>query len=147
MAQWFENGYVVDDESARVDRDLVYGWLSTDAYWWSGGLERSVFERAVDNSLNFTALDGSGAVVGFARLVTDRATFAYLADVYVAAEHRARGVGNLLTRASVEHPDVATCRRMMLATNDAHEVYGRHGYTALAAPERFMERHRPAASS
>ncbi len=145
MARWFGDGYVVDDDPAVVDRALVYRWLRTDAYWWSGGLERSVFDRAVDHSLNLSARTESGTFVGFARLVTDRSTFAYLADVYVAAEHRGRGVGNLLTRTAVSHPAVATCRRMLLVTSDAHGVYARHGFTAITAPERFMERHGPVA--
>jgi GNAT superfamily N-acetyltransferase len=150
MTQWPGTGpsagYLIDDDPRRVDRDRLFGWLSTDAYWWSGGLDRPVLERAVDHSLNLSVLAGE-AFVGFARLVTDRASFAYLADVYVDAAHRGRGLGGLLTRVALAHPELATCRRFLLATADAHQIYERAGFAALARPDRFMEVHRPAAAA
>jgi GNAT superfamily N-acetyltransferase len=140
------DGYVITDDPAAVDRERLYGWLSTDAYWWSGGLSRRVFDEALDHSVCFSALTTSGTFVGFGRMVTDRATFAYWADVYVASAHRGRGLGQRLTRVALEHPSVATCRRIMLATRDAHTVYQRTGFGALSDPSMLMEISRPSAA-
>ena len=140
------SGYVITDDPDAIDRDQLFSWLATDAYWWSGGLSRRVFDEAIENSMCFSALTASGAFVGFGRMVTDRATFAYWADVYVAAAHRGRGLGQRLTRSALEHPALATCRRVMLATRDAHSVYRRTGFAALADPATFMEISRPSAS-
>lgn len=139
--------YVVTDEPGAIDRDRLFGWLQSDSYWWSGGLHRSVFDAAVDHSLCFSALTRDGDFVGFGRMVTDRATFAFWADVYVAAAHRGRGLGQALTSAAIDHPALATCRRILLATRDAHEVYARHGFGPLAAPSTFMEISRPDAGA
>jgi len=109
------NDYVITDDPAAIDRDLLFTWLTTDAYWWSGGLSRQVFDEALDNSICFSALTGSGAFVGFGRMVTDQATFAYWADVYVASAHRGRGLGQRLTRSALEHPALTTCRRILRA--------------------------------
>jgi GNAT superfamily N-acetyltransferase len=140
------DGYVVTDDPGAVDRDRLFTWLVTDAYWWSGGLRRGVFDEALDNSLCFSALTTSGTFVGFGRMVTDRATFAYWADVYVDSAHRGRGLGQRLTRFALVHPALATCRRILLATRDAHAVYQRTGFGALADPSMLMEVSRPAAA-
>ena len=126
---------------AEVDLDVVHGFLSTQAYWCPG-IPRAVVERAMDHSLCFSAfLDG--AQVGFARVVTDRATFAYLADVFVLPAARGRGVSKAILAAVMAEPALASVRRFLLATSDAHGLYAAHGFTALARPERFMERYRP----
>jgi GNAT superfamily N-acetyltransferase len=139
-------GYVVTDETDAIDRDRLFGWLS-GSYWWSGGLHRSVLDAALDHSLCFSVLTADGAFVGFGRMVTDHATFAYWADVYVDPGHRGRGLGGALTAHALEHPALATCRRILLATRDAHEVYARHGFAPLADPSIFMEISRPGAGS
>jgi len=131
-------GYVVTDDPAVIDRDRLFGWL-TDSYWWAGGLHRSVLDVALDHSLCFSVLTDAGDFVGFGRMVTDRASFAYWADVYVDDAHRGRGLGRALTKAALDHPDLATCRRILLATRDAHEVYAAHGFVPLADPAVFME--------
>jgi GNAT superfamily N-acetyltransferase len=141
------NGYTLDDDPARVDRDRLYGWLSTDAYWWSGGLARQVLDAALDASVTLSVLDPGGEFVGFGRLVTDRATFAYWCDVYIGRQHRGRGLGQQLTRHALAHPAAATCRRVILATRDAHSVYERAGFSPLAQPEVFMEVVRPDAAA
>ncbi len=128
-------------DSARVDRDRVYGWLSREAYW-SIGIDRGVFERALDHSLLASAF-ADEVQIAFARVVTDRATFAWLCDVYVDTAHRGRGVGMRLVGAIVEHPDLQGLRRWALRTRDAHPLYERFGFTTLADPPRFMERHNP----
>jgi GNAT superfamily N-acetyltransferase len=138
--------YVVTDEPGAIDRDRLFGWLS-GSYWWSGGLHRSVFDAALENSLCFSVLTADGAFVGFGRMVTDRATFAFWADVYVDPRHRGRGLGQALTAQALEHPALASCRRILLATRDAHEVYARHGFGPLPDPTIFMEISRPEAGS
>ena len=130
--------YVVTDDPGAIDRGRLFGWLES-SYWWSGGLHRSVLDAALDHSLCFSALTSDGDFVGFGRMVTDRATFAYWADVYVDAAHRGRGLGQALTSVAIDHPELATCRRILLATRDAHEVYARHGFAPLADPAIFME--------
>ena len=139
--------YVVTDEPGAIDRDRLFGWLQSDSYWWSGGLHRSVFDTAIDHSLCVSALTREGEFVAFGRMVTDRATFAYWADVFVAVDHRGRGLGRALTSQALDHPALATCRRILLATRDAHEVYARHGFGPLADPSTFMEISRPDAGA
>lgn len=128
-------------DPARVDRDRVHRWLSREAYW-SIGIDRRVFDRALDHSLPASAFAGE-VQVAFARIVTDRATFAWLCDVYVDAAHRGRGLGTRLIAAIVEHPELQGLRRWALRTRDAHPLYERFGFTALADPPGFMERHNP----
>jgi GNAT superfamily N-acetyltransferase len=126
----------VTTDPARVDRDLAYEFLSQS--YWSKGIPRHVFERAIANSLCFSLYEGDDQV-GFARVVTDRATFAYLADVFVLPSHRGRGLAKLLMEAVVAHSDLQGLRRWVLATRDAHGLYARYGFTPLQAPDRFME--------
>ncbi len=128
-------------DPTRIDRDLVYGWLSREAYW-SVGIDRSVFERALANSI-VASVFSSGRQVAFARVVTDRATFAWLCDVFVAQTARGKGIGTRLVAAIVEHPDLQGLRRWGLRTRDAHDLYRRFGFTPLAEPQRAMERHNP----
>jgi GNAT superfamily N-acetyltransferase len=138
--------YVVTDEPEAIDRDRLFGWL-VSSYWWSGGLHRSVLDTALDHSLCFSALTTDGEFVGFGRMVTDRASFAYWADVVVDEPHRGRGLGGALTSVAVGHPALGTCRRLLLATRDAHGVYARHGFAPLADPAVFMEISRPHAGA
>ncbi|HEY3218431.1 MAG TPA: GNAT family N-acetyltransferase [Candidatus Limnocylindria bacterium] len=133
-------GYAVGD-LRPVHRDAVYRFLSQDAYW-SEGLPRDVFDRSIENSLNFAAVAGE-KVVGFARVVTDRATFAWLCDVFVLAEHRGKGVSKLLMDAVMAHRDLARVRNFMLATRDAHGLYAKYGFAPLAEPGRWMAIRRP----
>lgn len=132
---------VVSSDPRRLDRDLIHRFLSGEAYW-SKGIPRDVLERAIDGSIPFGAYDGEEQV-GFARAVTDRATFAYLADVFVLESHRGRGVGKLLVEAALAHEDLQGLRRWMLMTRDAHGLYAQYDFKPLAAPERAMERHDP----
>jgi GNAT superfamily N-acetyltransferase len=132
-------------DPARIDRDRVHGWLSREAYW-SPGLDRVVFDRAVANSLVASAFEG-GEQVAFARVVTDRATYAWLCDVFVDEAARGRGVGRRLVGALLAHPDLQGLRRWSLRTRDAHGLYGRFGFSPVAAPERLMERHNPQAGA
>lgn len=127
--------------AARADLGVVHGFLSEQAYWCPG-IPRAVVEKALANSLCFSAWR-DGAQVGFARVVTDRATFAYLADVFVLPPHRGQGIATALMDAVMAHPDLQSLRRFLLATSDAHALYARYGFTAIARADRFMERYRP----
>ena len=132
--------YTVSDDPARIDLDAVHAYIGRS--YWARGIPREVMARAIAGSLCFGLYQGE-TQVGFARLVTDRATFAYLADVYVLEEHRGQGLSKLLMAAIVDHPDTQGLRRWLLATRDAHGLYRGFGFTPLSAPERFMERADP----
>jgi GNAT superfamily N-acetyltransferase len=124
-----------------ADRDLVYRFLSHEAYW-SQGLPREVFDAAVANSLSFAAYAGD-ELVGYSRVVTDRATFAWLCDVFVLPAHRGNGISKQLMDAVMAHPDLARVRNFMLATRDAHGLYAKYGFAPLAEPARWMAIRRP----
>jgi GNAT superfamily N-acetyltransferase len=132
--------YEISTDRARLDIGAIHAFL-TQSYW-SPGIPRATVERAIANSLCFGAFQ-QGAQVGFARVVTDRTTFAYLCDVYVLEEHRGRGLAQQLMTRVVEHPDLQGLRRILLATRDAHGLYAKFGFKPLAAPEVMMEVHRP----
>ena len=133
--------YEVSADATRLNLDVIHGYL-TQSYW-SPGISHQVVERAVANSLCFGVYAGDGSQVGFARLITDRATYAYLADVFVLEAHRGRGLSKLLMEAIVAHPELQNLRRWTLATRDAHQLYARYGFTPVAKPARLMERHDP----
>jgi GNAT superfamily N-acetyltransferase len=133
-------GYVVSTDPDRLDVDRIHGFLST-AYW-STGIPRDVVQRSIDNSLPFGLYSPAGEQAGFARVVTDRATYAYLGDVYVESAHRGRGLGKFLVSCVLGHPELQGLRRWALATADAHGLYARHGFRPPANPDShlFIER-------
>jgi GNAT superfamily N-acetyltransferase len=131
------DGAEVSDDPARLDFDVVHGYLTRS--YWSPGIARDRVERAARHSLAFGLYD-AGVQIGYARVVTDRTTFAYLADVFVLEAHRGRGLGVFLVESVLGHPEVQGLRRWMLATRDAHGLYARFGFTALADPATMMER-------
>lgn len=138
--------YEIDDDPGRIDLDVVHGFLTTS--YWAAGVPRDVVARSVANSLVLGLYHGGGEVgqgaqVGLTRVVTDRATFAWVADVFVLPGHRGRGLAHWMIETLLTHPDMAGMRRFMLATSDAHQVYADCGFTPLAAPGRFMEITRP----
>ena len=120
----------------RIDCDVVHRFLA--ASYWAAGIPRATVERALEGSLNF-GLYRDGVQVGFARFVTDGATFAYLADVFVLPDQRGQGLGQWLVGTALTHPALRGLRRILLATRDAHALYARFGFEPLARPERFME--------
>ncbi|HQZ30783.1 MAG TPA: GNAT family N-acetyltransferase [Arenimonas sp.] len=131
----------ISGDFADVDLDVVHGFLSRDAYWCRG-ITRDRVERAARHSLCFSALL-DGAQVGFARVVTDRATFGYLADVFVLPAHRGQGISQAMMAAILAHPELQGLRRFLLATSDAHGLYAKYDFQPITRPERFMERYRP----
>ncbi|ADB35038.1 GCN5-related N-acetyltransferase [Kribbella flavida DSM 17836] len=134
--QWTSGEFVADDDPARIDLDVVHGFLRT-AYW-SPGVPREVVRKAVAGSLCLGVYASDGTQVGFARAVTDRATFAWIADVFVQEQYRGHGLGRFVVSTLLEHPDLRGVRRTMLATADAHELYRSYGFKDLEQPERFL---------
>lgn len=137
------DGYTIcEGFESTAELARAHGWIAEQSYW-AAGVPLEVFERAVRNSLVLTARDLDGALVGMARVATDRATFAWICDVFVDEAHRGHGLAGRLMAAIRAHPDLQGLRRMLLATRDAHAVYARHAFRPLAAPELWMEIHDP----
>jgi N-acetylglutamate synthase-like GNAT family acetyltransferase len=132
--------FTVSTDPARVDLELVYDFL-TNCYW-AKGITRDVVSRSLENSLSFGVYRGAKQV-GFARVITDRATFAYIADVFILESYRGRGLSKLLMQCIMEHPELQGLRRWSLATTDAHGLYSQFGFGPVAKPEMWMEIHRP----
>ncbi len=133
--------YEISTDPDRLDLTVIYKYLAEESYW-SPGIPRAVVERAIRNSLCFGVYKGAWQI-GFARVVTDKATFALLADLFILAPHRGRGLSKLLMRSIVAHEDLQGLRRMLLLTSDAHGLYRQFGFTELGSPSRFMEMLRP----
>ena len=140
MGEWRRAESRISDERRDVDLDLVHRSLA--ATYWASHIPRAVVERSVANSIPFSLFRGREQI-GFARVVTDRATFAYLADVFILEPHRGAGLGTWLIETIVSHPDLQGLRRWMLATRDAHGLYRRFGFVPLEDASRFMEKHEP----
>jgi GNAT superfamily N-acetyltransferase len=136
--------YEISIDPARLDLSAIHAFL-TQTYW-SLGIPLATVAKAVQNSVCVGAYLGQEQV-GFARAVTDRATFAYLADVYVLESHRGNGLSRRMMEAMTAHPELQGLRRMLLATRDAHGLYEKFGFKPLAAPARFMELHKPSTYS
>lgn len=132
------DGFEISSDPARLDRALIHRFLHDESYW-AKGVPRDVVDRAIDNSLCFGLYDRDGRQAGFARVVSDRAAIAYLADVFVLAEYRGRGLGKWLIETVMSHPDLQGLRRFFLGTADAHALYERYGFRPLADPGRMME--------
>ena len=130
------DGYEIDTDPARIDVDLVHHWLSTDAYW-ALGRERDVVEQSIRASVNF-GVHTSDGMVGYARVVSDLATFGWLADVYVDRAHRGRGIGTWLAGAVRDYFQPYRLKRLMLTTADAHEVYAKVGFRPFPDPHKLM---------
>ncbi|HEY0434287.1 MAG TPA: GNAT family N-acetyltransferase [Chitinophagaceae bacterium] len=134
------DGYRISKSSKDVDLDVVHGFLSTS--YWAAGIPREVVARSIANSLCFSLLSGNRQV-GFARVVTDQATFAYLADVFIIAEESGKGLGKWLIDEIVRDSRLQGLRRFMLATRDAHELYRKFGFSEMENPDRWMVIHDP----
>ena len=131
------SGFVVTSDRSAMNVDVVHAYLSEQSYW-ARGIGRETVEQAMDNSLCFAGFV-DGAQVAFARVITDRTTFAWLCDVFVLPEHQGKGYSKALVAAVQAHPDLQTLRRFFLGTLDAHSLYAQFGFTPLKKPERLME--------
>lgn len=139
-SEWHRDGFTVSTDKARLDVELIHRFLA--ATYWARGIPAAVVRRAIDHSLCFGLYENSQEgerQVGFARVITDYATFAYLSDVFVLEAYRGRGLGDWLVATILAHPDLQGLRRWSLVTREAHGLYRKHGFTALANPERYME--------
>jgi GNAT superfamily N-acetyltransferase len=137
---WAKGEFQISTDPARIDLRAVHEFL-TNSYW-ARGIPLETVQRSIENSLCFGIYHGDRQI-GFARVITDRATFAYLADVFVLPDYRGHGLSKWLMECIIAHPDLQGLRRWMLATQDAHELYAQYGFSPLKAPERWMEIHRP----
>jgi GNAT superfamily N-acetyltransferase len=133
---WRRGDFLIATDPSRLDLDAIHAYLSEEAYW-SPGVAREVVERSIEHSLNFGLYRGAEQA-GFARVATDYATFAWLADVFVLPEHRGAGLGKWLVQTALSHPELRGLRRWMLATGDAHELYAQFGFRPAAGDPRFM---------
>lgn len=130
-------GVTISTDKSRLDVGVIHRFLSEESYW-AKNIPRDLVERSIDGSLCFGAYGGD-TLIGFARVVTDYATFGYLADVFVLPAHRGRGVSKALMEAIRSHPDLQRLRRWHLLTRDAHRLYRQYGFRDLEKPERHME--------
>jgi GNAT superfamily N-acetyltransferase len=133
--------YTLSDDSARIDAKAVHAYLTRS--YWAEGISLELVKRCVAGSLCFGVYHSSAGQVGFARVITDRASFAYLCDVYVLEDHRGRGLSKWMMEAVTAHPDLQGLRRFVLVTKDAHELYRPFGFTAPIQPDGYMEIARP----
>ena len=137
QTQQFLGQYEISTDAARFNIQVIHNFLAEESYW-SQGIPRTVVERAIQNSLCF-GVYLSTEQVGFARVVTDKATFALLADVFILSAHRGKGLSKWLMRSIVGHEDLQGLRRLLLLTSDAHSLYRQFGFQELGNPSRFME--------
>jgi len=137
VLEWRREEYCISTDADALDVRFVHGFLRT-AYW-SLGVSRETVERSIQHSLCFGLYSGE-TQIGFARVVTDRASFAYLADVFITEANRGSGLGGWLIETILSHPELQGLRRWTLATRDAHGLYRRFGFRPLADPSRFMEK-------
>jgi GNAT superfamily N-acetyltransferase len=135
------DAYVFTSDTAKVDVALVHRWLGEESYW-AKGIPLDIVKRSIANSICFSILHETEGQVGFARVITDRASFAYLADVFVLTPHRGKGLSKQLMTFIQAHPDLQGLRRWLLATRDAHTLYAQFGFVA-PVPGRLMERVNP----
>jgi len=138
ISEWRRDEYTISTDRERLNASLIHNFLSNRAYW-ARGRSLEVVKRAIEHSLNFGVYK-DGEQIGFARVVTDYATFAWLADVFILDEYRGRGLSKWLIEVIVSHQQLQGFRRWVLATKDAHELYRRFGFAELNEPARWMER-------
>ena len=139
--------FIISTEKEKLDLDFIHSFLTSS--YWAEGISKGVIKRSIDNSLCFgvfVQMDSFGEnekQVGFARMITDKATFAYLADVFIIEEYRGLGLSKWLMEVIMSHPELQGLRRMMLATRDAHSLYEKFGFTQLTNVDRWMQIHNP----
>ena len=138
--EWTKGEFIVTCDPQRQDLGVIHGFLAQS--YWAKGISRDTVARSLEGALGFTLLT-QGRQIGFVRVISDRATFAYVADVFVLPEYRGQGWSKWLMQCVTSHPDLQGLRRWMLASSDAQGLYARYGFTPLKNPQVFMERHNP----
>jgi len=134
-------GYRISSDQSELDISSIHDFISKS--YWAEGIPIETLTRAINNSLCFGVFNKDKEQVGFARMITDSATYAYLADVYILKGHRGKGLSKWLMQEIMSHSDLQGLRRMTLATADAHGLYEQYGFSELAKPELFMENWKP----
>jgi GNAT superfamily N-acetyltransferase len=138
--EWRRDPYVISTDPARLDVRAIHAYLVSS--YWAAGIPIETVRRSLEHSVNFSILSGA-ELVGFGRVITDRATFGYLGDVFVLEAHRGRGLSKWLMECIAQHPELQGFRRWVLLTRDAHGLYRQFGYETPSRPERYMERWSP----
>jgi GNAT superfamily N-acetyltransferase len=141
LPEWERGEIIIRTDVSFLQIDTIHKFLSEESYW-AKERTREQTQRAIENSLSFGVYKGEKQI-GFARVVTDYATFAYIGDVFILNEFRGRGISKWLMETIVNHPDLQNLRRWILATRDAHALYEKFGFTELKVPERWMEKTAP----
>lgn len=139
--EWRRGEYTISTDNQRLDLAIIYDFISNQSYWGRGRRMQTV-QRSLEHSLNF-GIFKEARQVGFARVVTDFATFGWIADVFILEEHRGQGLAKWLIESILSHPQLQGFRRWVLATKDAHELYRKFGFKELRRPERWLERPDP----
>jgi N-acetylglutamate synthase-like GNAT family acetyltransferase len=137
---FIKDRFVISTEKEKLDIDFIHSFLTRS--YWAEGISKEIIKRSIDGSLCFGVFE-NGKQIGFARMITDKATFAYLADVFIIEEYRGLGLSKWLMEVIMSHPDLQGLRRMMLATRDAHSLYEKFGFTQLTNADRWMQIHDP----
>ena len=132
------DGYRLSDAAAEFDLGRAHGWIASESYW-AEGIPLETFRRAVENSLSVGVYAPDGSMAGMARVVTDRATFGWICDVFIDQAHRGRGLSKRVMAYLRGHPDLQGLRRLHLATRDAHGLYAQFGFVPLSSVENWME--------
>lgn len=143
-AEYRRGTFTISTDKSRLDLDMIHGFL-TNSYWVPG-ISRETVQRSIEHSLCFAVFeeDGQGSrQVGFARAITDLATFAYIADVFITESYRGRGLGKWLMECILAHPDLQNLRDWLLVTMYAHGLYGKFGFQPLSHPDRWMRIYDP----
>ena len=138
--EWRKDGYLISTDKSRIDIETVHHFLSHS--YWAENIPLDVVRKSIENSLCF-AIYHQQRLVGFARAVSDFATFAYLADVFILPEERGKGLSKWLIGIIMDHPQLQGLRRFTLATRDAHGLYAQFGFSVFDRPERWMQKHDP----
>lgn len=130
-------GYTISTDQADLDFEFIHQFISRS--YWATGIPAQTLKKAIEHSLCFGVFDAAGQQIGFARVITDKATFAYLADVFIIESVRGRGLSKWLIETIVNHSDLQGLRRIMLATRDAHGLYSQYGFSGIENPEMLMQ--------
>jgi GNAT superfamily N-acetyltransferase len=138
---FLKKGFLISTDQSLLDMDMIYKYLSDDSYW-AKGITSDRVKRAIENSLCFGVYQHN-TQIGLARIITDKATFAYLCDVFILPEYRGNGLSKWLMQSIVTYPDLQGLRRWSLATADAHGLYSQFGFTPVSRPEVWMEIYKP----
>jgi GNAT superfamily N-acetyltransferase len=140
VQEWRRGDYLISTDKSRLDLAVIHNFLT--ASYWAAGISMEIVKRSIEHSLAFGLYKGDQQV-GFARVVTDYTTFAYVGDVFILEEFRGQGLSKWLMEVIAAHPDLQGLRRWLLLTRDAHELYRKTGFTEPRTPERYMEKFLP----